>query len=294
MKLGTLLFRASLLLLVVAAAAQWWALREAERTMQRLAYQWQAYGQLRYEKLWVNLWGTGYLRGVSLQPNGLTQAMLGTPLEYRIQAREVRVDDVELADDGSLERLRFRVIDLSLPMSDGYRLRGRDVPPALSALGYQSLDLQARFDVRVIPQSGLLLMEGVIDGDDSGRLGFDLQLDATPAQLAHAPDQIGLRKLQLDYQDRGLMERYLERRASELQLSRDTVPEALIRLLDQRARRENWRWDAASAAALRSFIREPQSCRVMLDPPGEVIVRNLNQYAVGDWPPLLGFRFEAK
>jgi len=294
LRLGTLLLRASLLLLLGLGLAQWWALREAERTMQRVVYQWQAYGQLRYEHLWVNLWGSGYLRGVSLQPNGITQAMLGTPLEYRITAREVRVDSFDLADDRALEHVRFRVIDLNLPMSDGYRLRGRDVPPALSTLGYQSLRLQAKFDVRSVPQSALLLVNGELDGQDSARLRFDLQLDATPAQLANAPDQVGLRKLRLDYQDHGLSDRYLDRRAIELQLSRAAVPEALIRLLDQRARRENWRWDAASAAALRRFIRKPQSCRVSLDPPAEVILRNLNLYAVGDWPPLLGLRFETQ
>lgn len=292
MRLSTLLLRVSLLGAVALGAAQYWALRQAELAVQRFAYQWQAYGQLRYDSLWVNLWGTGVLRGVSLQPNGLTQAMLGTPLEYRITARQVRIDHVDLADDHSLERARIRLIDVSLPMSDGYRLRGRDVPPALSALGYQSLDLQASFDVRSLPQSQLLLIGGELDGADSARLRFDLQLDATPAQLANAPDQVGLRKLQLDYRDRGLMERYLQRRASELDVGRRIAPEAVIGLLDQRAKREKWRWDAASASALRAFIRDPQSFRVLLDPPGEVILRNLNLYEVGDWAPLLGFRFQ--
>lgn len=291
MRLGTLLLRASLLAVIALGLAQWWLLREAELATQRLAYQWQAYGQLRYDKLWVNLWGTGYLRGVTLQPSGLTQALLGTPLDYRLSAREVRIDDIDLADDGSLERIRLRVIDLNLPMSDGYRLRGRDVPPALSALGYDSLQLQARLDLRSVPESRLLLLAGELDGADSARLRFDLQLDASAAQLAGAPDQVGLRKLQLDYRDRGLMNRYLEQRATELGIAREDAPEALVQLLDQRARRERWRWDAASAEALRAFIREPQACSVLLDPPAEVILRNLNLYAVADWPPLLGFRF---
>lgn len=292
MRLSTLLLRVVLLAAVALGAAQWWALRRAELATQRFLYQWQAYGQIRYDALWVNLWGTGYLRGVSLQPNGLTQAMLGTPLEYRITAREVRIDRLDLADDGSLERAKVRLVDVSLPMSDGYRLRGRDVPPALSALGYQSLELQASFDIRSLPGSGLLLIDGDLDGADSAHLRFDLQLDATPAQLAHAPDQVGLRKLQLDYRDRGLMSRYLDQRATELNVSREAAPEALIGLLDQRARREKWRWDAPSAAALRSFIRYPQAFRVSLDPPAEVVLRNLNLYAVGDWAPLLGFRFQ--
>ncbi|WP_428310866.1 hypothetical protein [Hydrocarboniphaga sp.] len=293
MRLSTLLLRALLLTAVALGLAQWWALREAELATQRFAYQWQAYGQLRYDSLWVNLWGTGVLRGVSLQPNGLTQATLGTPLDYRITAREVRIDRIDLADDHSLERARIRLIDLSLPMSDGYRLRGRDVPPALSALGYPSLELQASFDIRSLPQSKLLLVDGQLLGADSADLRFDLQLDATPAQLANAPDQVGLRKLQLDYRDRGLMGRYLDRRATELGIGREIAPEVLIGLLDQRAKREKWRWDTASAAALRGFIRDPRGFRVVLDPPAEVILRNLNLYEVGDWAPLLGFRFQA-
>jgi hypothetical protein len=292
LRLSTLLLRLLLLTAVALGVAQWWALRQAELATQRFIYQWQAYGQLHYDSLWVNLWGTGVLRGVSLQPSGLSSAMLGTPLDYRITAKQVRIDSLELADDHSLERARIRLIDVSLPMSDGYRLRGRDVPPALSALGYPSLDLQAKFDVRSLPDSQLLLIDGTLDGADSARLRFDLQLDATPAQLAHAPDQVGLRKLQLDYRDRGLMSRYLNRRATELGVSREIAPEALIGLLDQRARREKWRWDAASAGALRSFTRDPQAFRVVLDPPSEVILRNLNLYEVGDWAPLLGFRFQ--
>jgi hypothetical protein len=292
LKLSTLLLRVGLLAVVGVGVAQWWALHQAELATQRFLYQWQAYGQVRYDSLWVNLWGTGVLRGVSLQPNGLTQAMLGTPLEYRITAKEVRIDRLDLADDGSLERAKIRLVDVSLPMSDGYRLRGRDVPPALSALGYQSLDLQAKLDVRSLPASSLLLIDADLDGADSAHLRFDLQLDATPGQLAHAPDQVGLRKLQLDYQDHGLMNRYLGQRGSELAISRDRTADAVIALLDQRAKRERWRWDDASATALRSFIRRPQAFHVLMDPPAEVILRNLNLYAVGDWAPLLGFRFQ--
>ena len=85
-----------LLLGLLAAGAQWWLLREAERSLQRIAYQWQGYGTLRYERLWFNLWGTGVLYDVSFQPNGLMQGMLGTPLDYRISVGEVRIDDLDL------------------------------------------------------------------------------------------------------------------------------------------------------------------------------------------------------
>jgi len=281
-----------LLLGLLAAGAQWWLLREAERSLQRIAYQWQGYGTLRYERLWFNLWGTGVLYDVSFQPNGLMQGMLGTPLDYRISVGEVRIDDLDLGDDRSLQRVRLRLIDLDLPMGDGYRLRGRNAPPSLATLGYSSLRLQAALDVRALADGGLLLVGGDIGGDDSAYLRFDLQLDATPSQLARAPDQIGLRKLRLDFEDRGVMQRYQDRRAAELQVDREQVGEAIVRLLDQRARRERWRWDAGSAAALRSFVRAPGACRITLDPPDTVLLRNLNLYSVGDWPPLLGFRFE--
>jgi hypothetical protein len=292
LRLGTFLFRVTLLLMVGLGLAQWWLLREAEQATQRFIHQWQAYGTVRYEKLWVNLWGTGWVRSVSFEPSGLSQAMLGTPLGYRISAREIRIDRLDLAHDRSLERARLRIVDLSLPTDDGYRLRGRDVPPALSALGYRSLDLQATFDIHVLPAAALLLIDGELDGTDSARVTFDLQLDATLGQLQRAPDRIGLRKLTLDYSDQGLMQRYLNHRASELQMDRAGVSDALILLLDQRARRERWRWDDGSAAALRDFIRDPKAFRAELDPPAEVVLRNLNLYEVGDWPQLLGFNFQ--
>ena len=50
MRLSTLLLRVSLLGAVALGVAQYWALRQAELAVQRFAYQWQAYGQLRFDE----------------------------------------------------------------------------------------------------------------------------------------------------------------------------------------------------------------------------------------------------
>lgn len=294
LKLRSLFFRLLLLAALLLAAAQWWVLREGERVAQQLIAQWQAYGTLRYEHLWVNLWGSVRLRGVSFEPAGLSQAMLGTPLGYRIGIREVRLYDPAFNARGELKRIRLQLRDLELPMEDGYRLRARNAPPSLAAMGYQTLLLQSELQLRVVEVGPILRLVGDLQGEDSGALKFDLWMRTSPQSLRMAPDQVALERLQLDYRDRGLMPRYLDRRASDLGVRAEAAPAAVVALLDQRARKEKWRWDAASAEALRNFIRDPaQGFRAELEPPGVVRLRDLNLYAVGDWPPLLGFRMQA-
>lgn len=292
MSLGALLLRLLLLAGIAAGAAQWWLLQRAEFVAQQIAAQWQGYGRLHYERIWVWLWGSGSVWKLSFEPTGLTQAALGTPLGYRLSIGRLDFDRPSFADDGSLAELRLRYTDLALPMEDAYRLRGRQAPPALASLGYDALHFDGRLHWRQVAASGLLLLDGDAQGADFANLRFGLQLDADLGRLQRAPDQIGLRRLNLEIEDRGLMPRYRQYWASKLQLSPEMAAQALIGELDRRAAREGWKWDEASSAALRAYIRDPQRAAVDLDPPGDdVILKDLSLYQVGDWPQLLGFRF---
>ena len=292
MSLGALLLRLLLLAGIAAGAAQWWLLQRAEFVAQQIAAQWQGYGRLHYERIWVWLWGSGSVRNLSFEPTGLTQAALGTPLGYRLSIGRIDFDRPSFAEDGSLSELRLRYTDLALPMEDAYRLRGRQAPPALASLGYPALHLDGQLHWQQVAASRLLLLDGDAQGADFARLRFGLQLDADLNRLQQAPDQIGLRKFNLEIEDRGLMPRYRQYWAMKLQLTPEATAQALIAELDRRAARERWKWDEASSEALRAFIRDPQRAAIDLDPPGDdVILRNLSLYRVGDWPQLLGFRF---
>ena len=292
MRLGALLLRLLLLAGIAAGVAQWWLLQRAEFVAQQIAAQWQGYGRLHYERIWVWLWGSGSVQNLSFEPTGFTQAALGTPLGYRLTIGRVEFERPGFADDGSLAELHLRFTGLALPMEDAYRLRGRQAPPALASLGYAALHLDGRLHWRQVAASKLLLLDGDAQGADFANLRFGLQLDADLNRLQLAPDQIGLRKLNLEIEDRGLMSRYRQYWATRLQLSPDAAAQAVIAELDQRAAREQWKWDEASSEALRAFIHDPHRAAIDLDPPGDdVILKNLSLYRIGDWPQLLGFRF---
>lgn len=290
MRLGTLLLRLLVVLLIAAGIGQWWLLREAEYRAQRFIAQWQGYGELRYERLWVWPWGSACVWNLSFRPTGFTQAMLGTPLDYRIEVRELRIRGLGLADDGSLERVRLQFGGLRFPVVQGGD-RGPKTPIGFGEMGYRALQLDLALRLQLVPDAGLILAEGNAAGVDLARLHFKAEIESDPRRLRNAPDQTGLRRLTLEYADDGLMPRYKQAVAARLRLSPAAAEQAIMGDLRMRAQRYRWRWDTDSAQALLGFVRDPSYGRVELDPPGEVILRNLRLYAVDDWPQLLGFRF---
>lgn len=287
MKLGTLLLRLLVPAVIAAAAAQWWLLRESQAAAQRAVAQWQAYGALHYERLWMQLWGTAHLWNVSFEPGGLTQAWLGSPFGYRISAREVLVRNVERGDDGALQGLRLQLRGLRVPVIDSFGGDPRR-PIGFAELGYRELLMDVDLDLRLVESTRLVLAKARAEGPQLAALELAAEIQASAEQLRRAPDQIGLRRLLLDYRDRGLMERYKSVAAARLRLGPAAAEKALVAQLEQRAARRGW--DADSMAALRGFIHNPSRLQLVLDPPGEVILRNLRLYAGRDWPQLLGVR----
>lgn len=290
MSLSRLLLRLLLVALVGAGAAQCWVQRQADEVAQRLAAQWSAYGQLRYERVWVWLWGAGELRGLSFEPSGLTQALLGTPWGYRLTVERLRFARPRFDTQGRPTGVSLRFEGLQLPMQDAYRLRGSQTPPALARLGYAALDFDGELELRLAAESRRLQLDGEVRGRDFADFGFSLQLQTTLEQLRLAPDRAGLRRLYLDIDDRGLMPRYRDYWARREQRTPEATVARLLAELDARARRERWRWDAESEAALRGFVQAGEPLSVRLDPPDDVVLRDLPLYRVGDWPRLLGLR----
>lgn len=296
MKLKTLLFRALLLMLVAAGVAQYLLYQRAQDEAKRVAAQFLGYGQLRYERVWANLWGTARASNLSFEPTGFTQAMLHTPLGYRASARELRIERLRLNEDGGARLIEGSLLGISVPVVDA---RSALSPaafaglalPSLAEMGYTELALDIDFSLRFLPEAELVLLKLKARGRNLADIVLDAQIEGDGVRFRTAPDQIGLRKLRLEYTDTGLTRSLKDVMAARSRVSVPSLEQSLIAQLDQRAKEQNWKWDAATAQAVRRFIRESGQATVLLDPPGQLVLRNLPLYAVGDRPQLLGFSF---
>lgn len=296
MKLKTLLFRALLLALVAAGVAQYLLHQRAQDEAKRVAAEFLGYGQLRYERVWANLWGTARVWNLSFEPTGFVQAALHTPFGYRARARELRIERLRLAEDGSPRLIEGSLLGVSVPVVDARSalspavLQGLALP-SLAELGYTELALNLDFSLHFLPEAELVLLKLKAQGKNLADIVLDAQIEGDAARFRTAPDQIGLRKLRLEYTDAGLTRSLKEVMAARAKVSVPSLEQSLIAQLDRRAQAQNWKWDAATAQAVRRFIRESGQATLLLDPPGELVLRNLPLYAVGDRPPLLGFSF---
>lgn len=295
MKLGTFLWRAGLIVVAAAAVGQYWLVQRTQEAAARLAARLIPQGELRYERLWPFPWGGGRAWGLSFQPEGMLQVALQTPTGLRIEAKELRLRDLRFGDDGSIERIRGSLLDVKVPVSQ----RRTTVPeppdvarmpaPTLYDLGYEQLRFDVDFDIQYVPTSRLALFHFNVAGADIGHAVVSAQLEGSPQVFDRAPDQILVRKLELEFADMGLLRRFKDVSAARARLGRAAWEDAMLAHLDQRARKEGWKWDPATAHALRASVRQSDYVRIKVDPPGDVVLRNIRLYAVADWPTLLGF-----
>lgn len=295
MKLSTLLWRGALVLAVAAAAGQWLLVQRTQDAAARLVARWVPYGDLHYERLWPWPWGQGQAWGLSFTPQGMLQAQLGTPLGLRLQARELKVRELRYADDGTLERLRGSLIGVQIPVAEQRAAvpestdLARIARPTLFDLGYTRLNLDLDFDIQYVGSARLAHVWIEARGADLGQARFEAQLEGSPAVFDRAPDQILVRRMDLQFTDAGLLARFKDVSAARAQLKRKDWEAAAARLLETRAQREQWKWDAATAEAARRAIHDSSFVHLRIDPPADVALRNIRLYAVADWPPLLGF-----
>lgn len=295
MKLGTFLWRATLVAAMAAGAGQYWLVQRTHEAAARLAARFVPQGELRYQRLWPFPWGGGRAWGLSFQPEGMLQVALQTPTGLRIEARELRLRELRHGDDGVIERIRGSLLDVRVPVSQRRAEVpespevGRMPPPTLYDLGYEELRFDVDFDIQYVASSRLALFHFNAAGADIGHALVSGQLEGSPQVFDRAPDQILVRKLELEFADSGLLRRFKDVSAARARLGRTAWEDAMLAHLDRRARREGWKWDADTARSLRAVVRQSDYVRMKVDPPGDVALRNIRLYAVADWPTLLGF-----
>ena len=295
MKLGTFLWRAGLVAVVAAGAGQYWLVQKTQEAAARLAARLVPQGELLYQRLWPSPWGGGRAWGLSFKPEGMLQIALQTPTGLRIEARELRLRDLRYGDDGTIERIRGCLLGVTVPVSQ----RRTTVPeppdvartptPTLYDLGYEQLRFDVDFDIQYVATSNLALFHFNAAGADLGHAVLTAQLEGSPQVFDRAPDQILVRKLDLEFADGGLLRRFKDVSAARARLGRAAWEDAVLEHLDRRAQKEGWKWNAETARALRASVRQSDYVRIKVDPPGDVVLRNIRLYPVADWPTLLGF-----
>lgn len=295
MKLGTFLWRAGLVLAVAAGAGQYWLVTRTHEVTARLAARLVPHGELRYERLWPFPWGGGRAWGLSFQPEGMLQIALQTPTGLRVEARELRLRELRYGDNGLIERVRGTLYDVRIPVTERRASIpenpevGRIPAPTLYDLGYGQLRFDVDFDIQYVATSRLALLHFNAAGADIGHAVLSAQLEGTPQIFDRAPDQILVRKLELEFADAGLLRRFKDVSAARARLGRPAWEDAMLAHLDRRGRKEGWKWDPDTARSMRAIVRQSDYVRLKVDPPGDVALRNIRLYAVADWPTLLGF-----
>lgn len=295
MKLPAFAWRFGLVLAVAAGFAQYRLVQRAHEEVARLTARLVPHGELRYEKLWPFPWGAGRAWGVSFQPEGMLRISLQTPPGLRIQVRELRIDSVRQGHDGLIEHLDGRLIGAQIPVA-AVRAPApvgadptRHPLPSLYDLGYEKLEFDLAFRIQYVAQADLAMMQFEAAGPALGRAHGAIQLEGTPTNFERTQDQILLRKLELKFADGGLLSRYRDVAAARARLSPQAWATAMIEALDRRARAERWKWDEQTAGAVHQAIRKADHLHLLIDPPGDVALRNVRLYPFADWPPLLGF-----
>lgn len=295
MKLGTVLWRVGLIAVVAACAGQYWLVQRTHEAAARWVARLVPHGDLHYERLWPFPWGAGRVWGLSFEPAGGLQMALGTSTGLRIQARELRVDEMRRGEDGTIARLRGRLVDVRVPVAERRAQTSdspdpsRVPPPTLYDLGYTELRFDLDFDLQYLPSSNLALLRLDALGAQLGRAVLDARLQGSPRVFDRAPDQILVRRLELEFEDGGLLARFKDVSAARSRLNRTAWEAAMVEALDRRARKEGWKWSESTALAARRVVRDSSYFHALIDPPGDVALRNIRLYPIADWPALLGF-----
>lgn len=300
MKLGSFMWRTGLGLAISAGAAQYWLVQRTHEEVARFIARLVPHGELRYEKLFPFPWGAGRAWGVSFQPEGMLSLSLQTPPGLRIQVRELRIHSLRRGADGMIEHLDGRLIGVQVPVAQRRAAAPSGPNPATHAkptlydLGYQRLAFDLDFRIQYVSQASLAMVQLNAAGPDLGRAYLSAQLEGSPRTFERTQDQILVRKVELEFADAGLLARYKDVAAARARLSRPAWEAAMVEALQRRAAAERWKWDEATALAVRAAIRESGYFHALIDPPSDVALRNVRLYPVGDWPPLLGFTFSTE
>lgn len=287
-----MLWRGAALLLVAAGLAQVALVQRAHQVAGRLREQLVPQGELRYGRLWPQLWGGGRVWDLSFQPEGLLRLSLQTPEGFRLRVDELEVRELRRDSGGGIEFIGGRLHGVRVPVAAQYaQIVERSGPPPTGIdPGYRELRLDADFSARYVGEADLALLRVDARAAGLGRLRLRAQLEGSPQIFQRAQDQIRLRRLDLEFEDEGMLSRYQSVAAARAQLSLPEWKRTTIDHLERRAAAENWGWDAQSRESLRRAIGNPERGCLSLRPPGEVFLSRLRLYRAADWAPLLGLR----
>ena len=282
--------------------AQYLAVQRAQQSSDWLIGRARPWIDARYESVWSWAGGGAHGEAVSARPGPLLMrdhAWLGGSL---LTAPRVIVDEYRRYEDGTPELLRVEVPEwtLELPpqadlLAEGLPTPRRGIYPLhLRRLGYTRLSGSATLEVRFVPEARALTVRWRARVEDFLDWDLHFELDTDRAILDGIPDSLGLRFLELQLGDLGLMGRYRDRVATERRLSLPAAEAALVRPFDQWAERQDMQWSPETANALRRFLRGGARLRLRMDPLADIALRDYELYAERDWPVLLGLEASAE
>ncbi|MGB0955713.1 MAG: hypothetical protein ACPGZP_06885 [Panacagrimonas sp.] len=279
------------LLLVALGLVEFWLVQRAHQAMRELRTSLVAHGELRYQRLWPWLWGAGRVEGLSFEPAGLLQSQTGLPQGYRIQIEKLTVERIDPGWIGDSVAVRGRMLGLKLPLIEPADSPAPDRPPILTELGYQQWVFDFDYQARYLPAAKMWVLQLEGFGDDFVSLSASLTLGGDLALLQNAPDQIRLARLALSVEDAGLWDRYRavsEQRGFDQAALADYWNQHIERLPDAQG------WDAQRRNALHAVIDEQRGFEVVLEPPGEMLLRNLRLSPFHTWPKGFGLTLKQK
>lgn len=293
MKLGAVLKIALLVVLVLGVVAQYVLVRRTQQTLDQITARLVPHGELRYGRVWPFLWGGGRIRDLSFQPEGVLRLGLHAQPGFRVAVQELRLRRLRTTPDGQLMAVHGSAYGVEVPLAalHGIAVAGpAGLPlPSPADLGFDALRFDVDFRIEYVDEGRLAMAAFTAQGPVLGQLHLDVQLEGARENFARAPEQLLMRRLAVEWADGGLAERFRDVAAARARLGRSAWEQAMAAQLDRRAREERWTWDAGTVAALRRLISGADYLRLQLDPPGDVVLRNLRLYALPDWPALLGF-----
>ncbi|HUP91513.1 MAG TPA: hypothetical protein VM074_04635 [Solimonas sp.] len=294
MTLPRLLTRALLAGLVGIGIAQYLLYQRATAGVRSLASRLRPAVLVRYDSFVPFLWGGGRAWNLTLEPAGEIKQGLGVPFGYRLSAREMRVHEIEMAEDGLPQMFDLTLLGLSVPLPAPGGAPAPQQPalelPHLSELGLAEVNGDLRLRFERMPDGH---WEIAADANAPGfaRLAPDFSLVPGPGFLHGEFSDAALLRGGLRFADLGVVARVREWMALRARVSAAGLEPLLLERLDTLAREQAWKLDTASLDALRRFVRTPAEARVQVAPLHEVLLKNLALYAPGDRFALLGLKF---
>ena len=292
MRLSTLLL--STLAVVTAGGVVWTMQRhaDAELRLRVLIAQLEPLGRFDYDRLRVWPWGRGHLDAPRIVLAPAAADALGLPAGSLLAAERIDLIDYRGHDDRTPEAVRLRWLDLRWPLPAPGDVRGScealRALARLRELGPSQLRIDGELDLAYRPEEGSLRADWQLRLPGQADIRMQWSLRGGPERFEGRLDDLELARFDLVYRDRGLQQ-ILRRTPTLAPLFDAASPEgSLSAAVEAAGTRRGLRWSEAQWTALDSFLRQPDTLWLRLDPPGRLRLRDLALYAPADRLALLG------